>query len=183
MLAGLAVACAPYQFRGAVYDPPIPAPDFSLADAHGQAFRLSAHRGEVVLLTFGYTNCPDVCPATLALTRQAVGDLTGDGGVSVAFVTVDPLRDTPQVLGQYLANFNPDFVGLTGDPLALAQVLENYGIAVDTGASTIPGMAYDTDHSARVYLIDPSGQLRAQYPAGFTADELRQDVQHVLAGA
>jgi protein SCO1/2 len=149
----------------------------------GSPFRLSDRQGKAVLLTFGYTSCPDVCPATLAMTRQALAAV-GEGAedVAVVFVTTDPVRDTPQVIEAYLANFGPAFLGLTGDPLSLAQAMSDYGIDAEPNPRGLPGLNYEVDHTARLYLIDPAGRLRAQYPFGVAADDLRQDVEHILAG-
>ncbi|MBI3763853.1 MAG: SCO family protein [Chloroflexi bacterium] len=180
--AGLFAACSTYTFKGAVYQRPAPAPDFALSDTQGHNFRLSDHRGEAVLIGFGYTSCPDVCPLTLAIVKQtfaALGDRAGR--VRFAFITVDPGRDTPDVLQAYLARFDPAFVGLTGDPAALAGVFSAYGITVEIENRATPDLSYAVDHTARLYLVDPAGRLRAQYPFGVTADDLRQDIEHVLS--
>ena len=125
-VAGLLAACGGPSFRGSVMDEPVPVPDFTLQDHTGQPFRLADQRGNVVLLFFGYTSCPDVCPTTLATWRQ-VHDLLGDeaGRTRFVFVTVDPERDTGERLGRHVQAFNPDFLGLTGTPEQLQEALNH----------------------------------------------------------
>lgn len=111
------------QFSGGSLVPGQPATDFTLKTPDGSEFRLSRQRGEIVLLSFGYTFCPDVCPTTLAELAQVRGRL-GEAAkrVKVAFITVDPERDTPERLRTYTSAFDPTFVGLTGSAAQLAQV-------------------------------------------------------------
>src|SRR5512139_3882949 len=107
-----AVLARPPQFSGTVYEPK-PAAGIALPMAGGQEFRLSDYRGKVVLLFFGYTNCPDVCPTTMANLKQAVEQLGADGkNVRVVFVTVDPARDTPAAVQKFVSAFSPSFIGL-----------------------------------------------------------------------
>jgi protein SCO1/2 len=178
-LAGLAAACAPYQPRGAAFDPPIPAPEFRLTDQHGQPFELASLAGRVVLVTFGYTACPDVCPATLAIARQALHALgPAADEVSLVFVSVDPLRDSPPVLEAFLAQFSPDFIGVTGDPVHVAEVLQDFGIEAQPVLLAASG--YSLEHTGRTYLIDRSGLVRVQYPVGVTDEDLTPDLRHFL---
>ena len=167
-----------------------PAPEISLNDHNGAAFRLSDQRGKVVLLNFGYTNCPDVCPialAELARVKQALGPQASR--VQVVFVTVDPVRDKPARLKEFLGAFDPTFIGLTGPYQALSKVWDDYKVRVDPGGPDAPTPAPDqrdtqvydfVGHSGITYLIDPRGAVRAMYPSQWPADQIVTDVQESL---
>jgi protein SCO1/2 len=183
-LVGLALIAAlvlarPYSYRGSLIDPPVPAADFTLTDGEG-AFSLSDQRGKLVLLFFGYTTCPDVCPATLGEMKQVrarLGDQAED--VRFVFITVDPQRDTPERISRYAAAFDPTFFGLTGSEAELEPVWEGYFVYRKiTPQGSAAG--YLVDHSARIYLIDPSGNLLLTYSFGTPVDDILQDVRHVL---
>ena len=127
----LPTACGPSSpsFRGNALDSPVAAPDFALTDQHGQPFRLSEQRGNVVILFFGYASCPDVCPTTLGMWRRVQTELGDDAQrVRFVFVTVDPERDTQERLREHLTIFSPDFIGLTGTPADLEPVYQAYGV-------------------------------------------------------
>ncbi|MFN2118184.1 MAG: SCO family protein, partial [Candidatus Promineifilaceae bacterium] len=105
----------PSQFKGTFMPTPIPAPDFSLKNAAGETVHLSDYEGEIVLLYFGYTFCPDICPTTLSELSKVQRELDDAGeNIQVLMITVDPERDTPEKLEQYVTHFHPDFVGLSG---------------------------------------------------------------------
>ena len=166
------------------------APDISLNDHNGAAFRLSDQRGRVVLLNFGYTYCPDVCPialAELAKVQQTLGPQASR--VQVVFVTVDPVRDKPARLKEFLGAFDPTFLGLTGPYQALSKVWEDYRVRVDPGGPDVPTPSPDerdtkvydfVGHSAITYLIDPRGAIRARYPAQWPADQIVSDVKEYM---
>jgi cytochrome oxidase Cu insertion factor (SCO1/SenC/PrrC family) len=119
----------PSPFKGFAIRPERPAPDFTLTDSAGQPWRLADHRGEAVALFFGYTHCPDVCPQTMALMSQAADQLGVDADkLAVVFITVDPERDTPEVLSRYADAFNPSFVGLTGEMEEIQRVAAEFGV-------------------------------------------------------
>lgn len=186
VLVGLVAAVAtqvweePYTFKGSLIEPPIKADDFNLNDQHGHPFRLSDQRGEVVLIFFGYTHCPDVCPVTLADFSQIKEQLGEEAKrVNFLFVTVDPERDTPERIAKHLANFDTDFVGLTGDAEELAQVWGAYGVYAEK-ANAGSASGYLVDHSARVYAIDVNGNLRLTYAFGTESRAMAQDVVHLL---
>lgn len=170
----------PPAFQGSLIEPLTPAKDFLLYDQNGQAFRLSEQRGKVVLLFFGYTFCPDVCPPTL-VAFQKIAEGLGEQASEVAFVfvTVDPDRDTPEQLKTHLALFSPDIIGLTGDPDSLSTVWADYYIqpAIEPGANTA---GYMVEHTSRVYVIDRDGNLRLTFPFGLSAGAMLQDVQTLL---
>ena len=118
------------RLRGSVIDPPMPAAEIALTDQHGNPFRLADYRGKVVLLFFGYTYCPDVCPATMAELRAARAMLKPEQAarVQIVFVTVDPGRDTPASIQEYVSRFDPTFLGLSGSEQELSVVWQAYGV-------------------------------------------------------
>lgn len=146
--------------------------DFTLTDHNGQPYELSAARGKLVLLFFGYTSCPDVCPITM-LTVQTLLKRLGKRASQVQplFVSVDPTRDTPAVLKQYLAYFHPSIIGLTGSSADLLRVTQQYStIYRDPGDK--PADSYVVEHSSNMYVIDAGGVLSGIIPYGTPADSI-----------
>lgn len=169
-----------YTYQGVLIDPPAPAADFELTDQNGDLFALSHQKGKIVLIFFGYTNCPDVCPVTLSEYKRIKKDL-GDQGDAVRFVfiTVDPERDTTGRLKTYIENFDPNFIGLTGDQDTLEAVWEDYGVHQEkreVGSAS----GYLVDHSARIYTIDKNGSWRLNYPFGMETGKIVDDLTHLL---
>ena len=170
------------RFRSGAFEPPRPAPDFTLPAASGAEFRLSRHLGKVVVLTFGYSSCPDVCPtvlAELAQVRERLG--AAARRVQVVYVSVDPERDTPTRLQGFTEQFDKTFLGLTGPMDRLAPVWKAYGVSVvrrDLPGSNPP--TYLVHHSASVFLIDAAGRLRVMAPFGTPADDLLHDIRVLL---
>ena len=170
----------PDNFRGTLYDPAQPAPEFALTRADGQPFRLSAEKGKLVFLYFGYTFCPDVCPTTMADLRkmhQAVGAKADQ--FDVVFVTVDPDRDTPEKMQQYASAFDPGFIGLSGSMDELQPVWAEYGVYREIEAST-SSTDYSVTHSSLLYLIDQEGNLRLSYSFGTPPEDIAHDVNLLL---
>jgi protein SCO1/2 len=180
-----AAACGqPYQFKGTQYPTGKLAADFELVTAQGQPFRLSDQQGHVVMLFFGYTSCPDICPTTLSEARRVLEDLGEDGtDVRYAFVTVDPERDTPDKLASYTASFHPAIIGLTGDPATLAAVQEDYGVVAERQELEGSAIGYIINHTARVFLIDQQGNLRLSYAFGTPTTDMVADLRQVLKTA
>lgn len=172
----------PDTLRGTSYDEPYPAaPDFSLTRSNGETFRLSDQRGRVVLLFFGYTACPDICPTTMAEMKQVLDRLSPDTleHVQVVFVTVDPKRDTPERVQEYANHFSPSFIGLSGSEQDLAKIWADYGIY----RMEVPGVSatgYTVDHTARVNLIDRNGNLRVSFGFDTPVDDMAHDLQLIL---
>jgi len=169
-----------YRYHGAVIEPPAQAADFTLTDQDGNPFRLSDQKGKIVLIFFGYTHCPDVCPITLAEFKQ-IKAMLGDKAdqVRFVFVTVDPERDTPETINTFLQNFDPTFIGLTSDRATLEPVWKAYGVyqeQQDAGSAA----GYLVDHSTPTYLIDPQGLWHINYPYGMEAEKIAQDLQHMM---
>lgn len=175
--AGVFLFSKPANYRGTTYGEPYPvAPEIELTRAGGTNFRLSEMRGKVVALFFGYTSCPDVCPTTMAELKQALEKLGNKSDrVQVLFVTVDPQRDTPERVQEYVNHFNPGFIGLSGSEPELAKVWDDYGIFREIVDGT-SAAGYGVDHTARVTLIDQDGNLRVSF--GF--DTPVEDVVHDL---
>lgn len=169
-------------FHGTTYDDHAPAPDFALVDHEGRSVTLASYRGHPVLLFFGYTHCPDICPLTLARLQRSVRALGGRGeDVRVLLVTNDPRRDTPAVLREYVSRFGPQVVGLTGDSAAVARAMAGYG------AYTMPGAAPHAEHgaarpaamghTAQVFGIDRQGRLQVVISEGAREEWLDDDVR------
>jgi protein SCO1 len=178
MLLSSAHATDAEGLKAGVFDPPREAPDFSVRGSDGAALTLSHYRGKVVVLGFGYTSCPNVCPTTLAVLAQAqrkLGPLASQ--VQVIYLTVDPERDDSERLKQYLAAFDPSFVGGTGSAAQMAAVRANYGVSAEKVGS---GKDYGLAHSSSIYLITRDGKLRALMPFGHKADDYVHDISMLL---
>ncbi|MBI4206819.1 MAG: SCO family protein [Betaproteobacteria bacterium] len=153
--------------------------ELALTDFNGKPRTLADFRGKVVVIFFGFTHCPDVCPATLAELAQVTKELGPDAEkMQVLFVTVDPERDTPELLRQYVPAFHPNFLGLYGDAAATAQAAKEFKIFYQK--QPLSGGSYSVDHAAGTYVLDPQGRLRlfAQYGAG--APALLHDIRILL---
>ena len=156
--------------------------DFALTDHHGQPRRLADFRGKAVVLFFGYTQCPDICPTTLAAMRDTMKLLGEDAGrVQVLFVTVDPARDTQKLLSEYVPWFHPSFVGLWGNEAAVAAVAKDFKVFYVRQPGSTPG-SYSVDHSASSYAFDPQGRLRLVIRHGETPEHIAADLRLLLAG-
>ena len=164
--------------KAGTFDPPQSAPDFSLPASDGSEVTLSRYRGKVVLLTFGFTYCAAVCPttmSTLAQARSKLGKAADD--VQVILVTVDPARDDAASMRTYLAAFDPTFIGATGNPDALAEIREKYGV---TATKQGTGPDYAMAHTSSIFLINRAGKLRAMMPFGHDAADFVHDVRTLL---
>ncbi len=182
VLIVLMSGCASYQFIGSTYLEPKPAPPIEGIGQDGSPFALSEQAGKIVLVFFGYTYCPDVCPTTLAEFKQiknALGKYAEE--VEFVFVSVDPERDTPERLAEYVGAFDQDFRGIFIAPDQLPAVLKQYGAVAEKqpAASGDPG-AYTIDHTARTYLIDPQGRLYLSYAFGTPTEDILSDIGELL---
>ncbi len=156
--------------------------DFSLTDHRGQPRRLADFRGKAVVMFFGYTQCPDVCPTTLATMRDAMKLLGEDAGrVQVLFVTVDPARDTPALLAQYVPAFDPGFLGMYADEQGIAALAKDFKVFYARQPGSTPG-SYSIDHSTGSYAFDPQGRLRLLVRHGEKPDNIAADLRLLLAG-
>jgi protein SCO1/2 len=177
----LLVSCQAYEYHGTLYADPQAAPDFELLNVNGGNYRLSASRGKIVLMYFGYTFCPDICPGTLAHAREMF-ELLGQEAdkVDYLFITVDPERDTPAVMSAYVAAFHPRIIGLTGEGAELQRMFEAYGIVAEKELLSESAVGYVMNHTTRVFLIDQAGRLRLTYPFGTIAADMAEDLSHLL---
>ena len=165
-------------FRGTLYEPALPAPEIELTQGNGGSFKLSEMRDNVILLFFGYTSCPDVCPTTLSEMKRVLVEMGADAEqVQVVFVTVDPERDTPQKLQEYVSIFNPAFIGLSGSREDLEKVWSDYGVYREEEELPNSATGYLVNHTARVYLIDRDGNLRLSYSYGTPTDDFVHDLK------
>lgn len=169
-----------YTYQGSMIEPPVEAADFTLANQDGTQFTLSDQHGKIVLIFFGYANCPDVCPTTLAdfkRVHEALGEQADD--VRFIFITVDPERDTPEIIANYVAAFHPDFIGLSGSEEELQPVWDAYYV-VRNKIESESALGYLMEHSARVMVIDRQGNLRMTFPFGMSVEAMTADVEHLL---
>jgi protein SCO1/2 len=147
----------------------------------GTPFRLSAQRGKVAVVFFGYTSCPDVCPSTLAAMKQLqrnLGERAKD--VAIVFVSVDPERDTVMRLGGYVPAFDARFYGVRTDEDALRAITAAYGVTVVKHAPTGARGAYAVDHTGLLFIVDRQGRLRLTFAPELGVDKLREDVEQLL---
>lgn len=172
-------AMAAVELKSGVFEPPRQAPDFNLPSSTGNNFALSQMRGKLVVLGFGFSHCPDICPMTLAKLAQVYRDLEDQAQqVQVVYVTVDPERDSVERLHQYMQHSDARFIGVTGPAEALAEVRNAYGIIAAKEVHKDGG--YQVHHSSYLYLIDRQGLLRALVPFGKSAEDITHDLRILL---
>ncbi len=161
--------------------PPPRGGDFTLLSAQGPV-ALADWRGKVLMLYFGYTWCPDVCPTNLGFISAGLGQLSAEEveRVRVLFISIDPQRDTPQRLGEYVAFFHPNIIGLTGDAAALARVAALYGVVYHKVAAGDSAAGYFVDHSADTYLLDAQGRWRRSLPHASAPAEIAAALRALL---
>lgn len=155
--------------------------DFRLTDHNGHVRTLADFKGKVVAMFFGYTHCPDVCPTTLSDFSAALKLLDGQAGrVQVIFVTLDPQRDTPAILKQFVPAFNPGFLGMYTDAETLKQVAKEYKVVYQKASVKGPD-DYLIDHNAGTYIYDPEGRLRLLMPYGSNPETIAHDLRVLLS--
>jgi protein SCO1/2 len=175
------VSCQRVSFRGTPLEEARPVPSFALLDQHGRTFRFDEQRGRVLLIFFGYTRCPDVCPLTLGTFKRVATQLGNDAAnVRFIFVTVDPEQDTPAFLDRYLRLFRPDFVGLTGTPAQLSPVYEFFRVGYKKVPVPTSAVGYLMAHSVHTAVIDRQGRWRLTIGHEATADDIEHDVRQLL---
>lgn len=168
------------ELRGAVFDPPRTLTDFSVPSSAG-TFTLSEHKGQIVLIYFGYLTCPDVCPTTLAELQNVYQHLDQPAEkVKVVFVSVDPERDTLENMTSYAHAFSTDFIGARTEGDALKALMQQFGVTAEKRQVADSPLSYLIDHTASVFMIAPDGRLLAQYLYGTDYRDIVHDVQIVL---
>ena len=154
--------------------------DFALTDQSGQPRALADFKGKVVVVFFGYVQCPDVCPTTLSTLREVREKLGADGDkLQVVFITVDPERDTGEVMSLYVPAFHPSFVGLRGDAATTEKVAKEFRILYLKNLGKTP-TSYTVDHSAGVFIFDTQGKIRLYASQNMTVDSYVHDIQALL---
>jgi protein SCO1 len=182
LLALLVAACGPGNPRFQASDVTGVAfgRDFKLTDHNGKPRALADFRGKVVVMFFGYTQCPDVCPTTLSDLAAALQKLGADAErVQVLFVTIDPERDTPELLSHYVPAFNPTFLGLSGDAEATAATAREFKVLYQKQPGSTPG-SYSMDHSAGTFIFDSQGRLRLFVSQGQGPELFAHDIRELL---
>lgn len=172
----------PPRLNGIAIQSPEPAPNFTLTSQTGQPLSLHDLRGKVVLLYFGYTFCPDACPTTLAELKKVTNALGKEAkDVQVVMVTVDPERDTPEVLREYLSYFDASYIGLTGTEGDILAATTPYGVYFQKHEGS-PATGYLVDHTTTVMAIDKEGYLRLFYPYGTSGEDIAADMRYLING-
>ena len=154
---------------------------FSLVGADGKPVTDRNFRGRYMLIFFGFTHCPDICPAELQVIAQALEQL-GDKAKKVVpiFITLDPERDTPEAMANYVKSFGPNFVGLTGSPEAIAAAAKAYRVAYSKVENKASADDYSVDHSALAYLMDPEGRYVTHFSYGLSTDQMAEKLEKLL---
>lgn len=167
-------------YTGTTYEPPVELDDFVMAASTGVDMNLSDFRGQYILLFFGFTHCPDVCPTTLAIFRQVKALLGDDSSqVTFLFISVDSPRDTPDVIAAYLRNFDPDFIGMSGNDETLQAIAPSFGLFYERNDDESQ-INYSVDHTGRSYLIDREGRLRISYAYGTEAEIIANGIRELM---
>jgi protein SCO1/2 len=182
VLVALAAGCGPDapKFKASDVTGTAYGRDFRLIDHTGKPRTLADYRGKAVVLFFGYTQCPDVCPTTLSELSEAMKRLGPDADrVQVLFVTIDPERDTPELLANYVPAFDPRFVGLYGDAEATARTAKEFKVIYQKQPGPTPA-TYTMDHSAGTFIFDPQGRLRLYVGYGQGPDVFVHDLRALL---
>ena len=166
-------SCGASALKGSVMSPTVAAVDINLTDHNGKPFQLSTYQGKIALIFFGFSNCVDECPATLALIRQALETAGATSQeVVVVMVSTDPANDTDGSMKAFIERFNPSFLGLLGSTDELTKVWQDYGVVVLDGGET---------HSSFTYVVDKKGNLRETFSPETSSDDIAADVKVLLA--
>jgi protein SCO1/2 len=173
-------AADPSQFKGTIMPAEIPAPDFTFTNVDGQEVHLSDYQDKIVLLYFGYIFCPDVCPSSLTDLKLVQNKLDEAGEkIQVIMITVDPDRDLPEKIAEYVGYFHPTFLGLSGTKEEIDAAAEGYGVYYEKHEGT-PATGYLVDHTARIFVIEPDGTYRLSFGFGTPVDDIVSDLQLLL---
>lgn len=167
------------DFTGTEYDPPRAVGSFSLVDHHGREVALDGYRGKALLVFFGFTHCPDVCPLTMQKLSRVLEDMDADTSrVRLLLVTVDPERDTPVALAEYVDRFGPYAVGVTGDSATLAELRQEFGVYA--GAHPALGDQMEITHTPAVFGVDRNGEIRVLLPMEAPDETIARDIELLM---
>ncbi|MDS1139523.1 SCO family protein [Pusillimonas sp. SM2304] len=154
--------------------------EMAMVDGTGQVRTLADYKGKVAVVFFGFTQCPDVCPTAMAELSETMELLGEDAGkVQVLMISVDPARDTPEVLSAYVTAFHPSFVGLTGSPEQLSATAKSFKAYYAKSPGATPEQ-YSMDHASSFYLIDPKGEARVLVSGNASAQDIASDIRQLL---
>ena len=174
----------PTLAKATLLEPARPLPPLSFVDEQGQPFGPERLRGHWSILFFGFTHCPDVCPTTLALLAQVekqLTDLPAEQRPQIILMSVDPERDTPEQLARYVKTFSPTFTGVTGEQAAMHEFALKLGVPV--AITELPNGGYTVDHSAAIFVIDPSGSMRALSSTPHDVSIIASDYRSIVAAS
>lgn len=178
----LLTGCATYEYKSATIEPPDAAYNIVLTDQQNQPFELAALKGKVALVFFGYTNCPDVCPATMSDLQIVRNRLGADADkLAIVFVSVDPERDTTEKLLRFANLYEPSMHALTGSPEALAAVYKAYGAGAERVETPDSALGYVMNHTATITVVDKQGMRRLLIGFGAPVDDTTADLQALIA--
>lgn len=182
-IAAVAAGCRPATFHGTTYEPAEAAPAVSVTRSDGTTFSLADQHGSVVLMYFGYTHCPDVCPTTLSDWKRVKAALGRDASrVRFVFISVDPGRDTPATVQHYVSRFDPDFIGATSDTASLAKIEKSFHVSSSREESPSAD-GYSVTHPSQTFVVDKNGKLRLLYSFGMPTSDVVADIRELLRGA
>lgn len=184
-IIGATVFARPYSYQGSLIDPPMQVDDFELVDQYNRPFQMSEFlesdsQIRAVLVFFGYTYCPDVCPITLIEFKQ-IKEILGDQAehLRFVFITVDPERDDPETLRRLMDIYDPSFIGLTGETVQLEEVWHRFGV-FQAKQEAGPGGGYLVDHTSRVYVLDRNGDIGLTFGFGMGSEAMAEDLRHLI---
>lgn len=169
-----------YEFNGGFYDPPRETHELiNAVDQDGEPFKLADHADKTIFMYFGYTNCPDACPSTLAEWREVKAELGEDSDeVVFVMVTVDPERDTPERLNEWLGFWDEEFYGVSMSPEDTEKTTSQWGITVNKEEGD-SASGYLVSHDVNTYVVSPDGELLLTYPLGFDPVDMAEDIRHL----
>lgn len=182
LVGAVLTSCGAYTYKSATVEPPDQAYNIVLTDQHNQPFELTSLRGKVVLVFFGYTNCPDVCPATMSdlqLVKNRLGDQADK--LEIVFVSVDPERDTPEKLTRFANLYDPTIHALTGTNEALAAVYKAYGAGAERVETPNSALGYVMNHTATITVLDKQGMRRLLIGFGAPIEDTTADLLALIA--
>jgi protein SCO1/2 len=181
LVISISISCRkPADFKGIKTPENTAAQNIQLTDQNGRQFKLTDYRGKVILIFFGFTHCPDVCPMTLHRFKKVDEELKINNRVKFVYITVDPERDTPERLKEYMETYGPNFIGLTGSKDALESIYTNYGVFTEKVEMPESALGYTINHTSRIFVIDREGYWRLLIPYDSAPEDILHDIRLLL---